>query len=126
MTEPLEPTEEPEKQRTGQVGSHLVINAGLVLNYTVGNLDKWTVFEVKVRAVTVAPGPFSDKVIVGTSEDGTLFFYAHPHNCDDFSLENMVYDTPYTKCTYNPFLAKHCLYPLTVVELYTHEISSQG
>lgn len=70
VTEPLEPTQEPEEPRTDQVGSLSVIDAGLVLNYTVGNLDKWTIYEVKVRAVTVAPGPFSDEVIVRTSEDG--------------------------------------------------------
>lgn len=74
MTEPLEPTEESEVQRTAQGGSLVVIDAGLVLNYTVGNLDKWTIYEVKVRAVTVAPGPFSDKVIVRTNEDGKLVF----------------------------------------------------
>lgn len=78
MTEPLEPTEESEEQRTAQGGSLAVIDAGLVLNYTVGNLDKWTIYEVKVRAVTVAPGPFSDKVIVRTNEDGKLvFLFAH-------------------------------------------------
>ncbi|KAL9967588.1 hypothetical protein ACROYT_G025850 [Oculina patagonica] len=68
VTEPIEPTEEPEERTTPQDGSPVVIDAGLVLNYTVGNLDKWTSYEVKVRAVTIAPGPFSDKVIVRTDE----------------------------------------------------------
>ena len=67
-------TEEPEEQRRDQGGSPGVIDAGLVLNYTIGNLDKWTIYEVKVRAVTIAPGPFSDKVTVRTSEDGKIVF----------------------------------------------------
>lgn len=75
VTEPVEPTEELEEQRTDQSGSLGVIDAGLVLNYTIGNLDKWTIYELKVRAVTVAPGPFSDKVIVRTNEDGKLAFF---------------------------------------------------
>ena len=75
VTEPLEPTQEPEEQRRDQGGPFGVIDAGLVLNYTIGNLDKWTIYEVKVRAVTVAPGPFSDKVTVRTSEDGKLVFF---------------------------------------------------
>ena len=75
VTKPLEPTQEPEDQRSDQGGSMFwVIDAGLVLNYTVGDLEKWTTYEVKVRAVTVAPGPFSNKVTVRTSEDGKLVF----------------------------------------------------
>ena len=78
VTEPLEPTEEPEERTTPQDGSPVLIDVGLVLNYTVGNLDKWTNYEVRVRAVTVGPGPFSKKVIVRTDEDGrsVLFFAA--------------------------------------------------
>ena len=77
VTEPVEPTEELEEQRTDQSGSFGVIDAGLVLNYTIGNLDKWTIYELKVRAVTIAPGPFSDKVIVRTNEDGKLGFFLY-------------------------------------------------
>lgn len=77
VTEPVEPTEELEEQRTDQSGSFEVIDAGLVLNYTIGNLDKWTIYELKVRAVTIAPGPFSDKVIVRTNEDGKLGFFLY-------------------------------------------------
>ena len=75
MTEPLEPTPEPEFEK---LQSGLRVNVGLVLNYTVHNLDKWTDYEIKVRAVTIAPGPFSDKVIVRTDEDGknALFMIA--------------------------------------------------
>lgn len=75
VTEPVKPTEELEEQRTDQSGSFGVIDAGLVLNYTIANLDKWTIYELKVRAVTIAPGPFSDKVIVRTNEDGKLAFF---------------------------------------------------
>ena len=77
MTEPVEPTEELEEQRTDQSGSFEVIDAALVLNYTIGNLDKWTIYELKVRAVTIAPGPFSDQVIVRTNEDGKLGFFLY-------------------------------------------------
>ena len=75
VTEPLEPTPEPEFEKL-QSGSQ--VNVGLVLNYTVRNLDKWTNYELKVRAVTIAPGPFSDKFIVRTDEDGkdALFMIA--------------------------------------------------
>lgn len=76
VTEPFEPTEEPEEWRQLQSGSSVVINVGLVLNYTVRNLDKWARYEMKLRAVTVAPGPFSDKVIVRTDEDGKCAFYS--------------------------------------------------
>ena len=78
VTKPLEPTQEPEEQRAVQGHSLWLIDAGLVLNYTVGNLEKWTTYEVKVRAVTVAPGPFSDKVTVRTSEDGKIDFCLFP------------------------------------------------
>lgn len=74
VTEPLEPTQRSEEQRAGQGGALWLIDAGLVLNYTVDNLEKWTTYEVKVRAVTVAPGPFSNKVTVRTSEDGKFIF----------------------------------------------------
>ena len=67
VTEPLEPTPEPEFEK---LQSGVLVNVGLVLNYTVRNLDKWTDYEIKVRAVTIAPGPFSDKFIVRTDEDG--------------------------------------------------------
>ena len=75
VTEPLEPTPEPEFEKL-QSGS--LVNVGLVLNYTVRNLDKWANYEIRVRAVTIAPGPFSDKVIVRTDEDGknALFMIA--------------------------------------------------
>ena len=74
-TEPSEPTEEPEERTTPQDGLPVPIDAGLGLNYTVGNLQKWTSYEVKVRAVTIAPGPFSNKVIVRTDEDGKSLCY---------------------------------------------------
>ena len=74
LTEPPEPTPEPEEARKLQSG--VPVDVGLVLNYTVGDLDKWTSYEVKVRAVTVAPGLFSKEVTVRTDEDGkTVLFY---------------------------------------------------
>ena len=111
VTEPSEPTQEPGEQRTDQGGSLGVIDAGLVLNYTVRNLDKWTSYEVKVRAVTVAPGPFSNKVIVRTSEDGK-FVLLFTDIIIFFHKRILWYD--------NHPLAKHFPYSLSVVELHVY------
>ena len=69
VTEPLEPPTEGERREKRQAGLP-VLDAGLAVSFRIGQLNKWTYYEVSVRAVTVAPGPFSDKVTVRTDEDG--------------------------------------------------------
>lgn len=59
-----------EERKEPQVESAVVIDAGLNVSYHIGQLKKWTAYEVEVRAITVAPGPFSNKVTVWTDEDG--------------------------------------------------------
>ena len=50
-------------------------DVGLNLSYHIGQLKKWTSYEVKVRAVTIAPGPFSEAVMVRTDEDGECIVF---------------------------------------------------
>jgi len=69
VTEPLEPPTEGERREKRQAGLP-VLDAGLAVSFRIGQLNKWTYYEVSVRAVTVAPGPFSNKVTVRTDEDG--------------------------------------------------------
>ena len=69
VTEPLEPPTEGERREKRQAGLP-VLDAGLAVSFRIGQLNKWTYYEVSVRAITVAPGPFSDKVTVRTGEDG--------------------------------------------------------
>ena len=69
VTEPLEPPTEGGRREKRQAGLP-VIDAGLAVSFRIGQLNKWTYYEVSVRAITVAPGPFSDKVTVRTDEDG--------------------------------------------------------
>jgi hypothetical protein len=46
------------------------LDAGLNLSIILNNLEKFTVYEVRVRAVTLTPGPYSSPVTVQTDEDG--------------------------------------------------------
>lgn len=70
VTEPHEPNSESGSRRELQFGGAVVIDAGLNQSYHIGHLEKWTMYEVQVRAVTVAPGPYSGKVVARTGEDG--------------------------------------------------------
>ena len=67
-------TTEPHREGNGrskrQVGLPVVLDVGTAVSYEAHGLKKWTVYEVEVRAVTVAPGPFSNKLSVRTDEDG--------------------------------------------------------
>lgn len=67
---PTEPTESPTEP--GPPPKSLVgpVNAGLNLSIIVRNLEKFTFYEVRVRAVTIRPGPFSAPITVQTDEDG--------------------------------------------------------
>ena len=70
VTELHEPNSESGRRRELQFGGAVVIDAGLNQSYHIGQLEKWTMYEVQVRAVTVAPGPYSGKVVVKTKADG--------------------------------------------------------
>ena len=74
VTEPHEPNSESGSRRELQFGAAVVIDAGLNQSYHIGQLEKWTSYEVQVRAVTVAPGLYSNKVVVKTEEDGKYGF----------------------------------------------------
>ena len=74
VTEPHEPNFEPGSRGELQSGAPVVIDVGLNQSYRIGQLEKWTSYEVQVRAVTVAAGPYSDKVVVQTDEDGKYGF----------------------------------------------------
>ena len=67
-------TTEPHREGNGrskrQVGSPVLLDVGTAVSYEAHGLKKWTFYEVEVRAVTVAPGPFSNKLSVRTDEDG--------------------------------------------------------
>jgi len=41
-------------------------------SYSITGLTPYTEYNISIAAVTVAPGPFSDEVIIRTSEDGKL------------------------------------------------------
>ena len=82
-----EPPGEGRGRSKRQVGSPVLIDVGTAVSYVAHGLKKWTSYEFEVRAVTVAPGPFSKKWSVRTDEDGksvvvhslplilTLYFY---------------------------------------------------
>ena len=71
MTPPTSaPTEGTPIEGIQQGGEPVLLGVGLNLSYQIGQLKKWTSYEVKVRALTVAPGPFSEEVTVHTDEDG--------------------------------------------------------
>ena len=67
-------TTEPHREGKGrskrQVGSPVLLDVGTAVSYKAHGLKKWTFYDVEVRAVTVAPGPFSNKLSVRTDEDG--------------------------------------------------------
>ena len=67
-------TTEPHREGNGrskrQVDSPVLLDVGTAVSYEAHGLKKWTFYEVEVRAVTVAPGPFSNKLSVRTDEDG--------------------------------------------------------
>ncbi|XP_068670555.1 receptor-type tyrosine-protein phosphatase F-like [Montipora foliosa] len=70
MTPPTSvPTEGPAIEVIQQGGEPVPLGVGLNLSYQIGQLKKWTSYKVKVRALTVAPGPFSEEVTVHTDED---------------------------------------------------------
>ena len=67
-------TTEPHREEKGrskrQVGSPVILDVGTAGLHEAHGLKKWTIYEVEVRAFTVAPGPFSNKLSVRTDEDG--------------------------------------------------------
>ena len=64
-----EPPGEGRGRSKRQVGS-AVLDVGTAVSYVAHGLKKWTFYEVEVRAVTVAAGPFSKKWSVRTDQDG--------------------------------------------------------
>ena len=72
------PTREPHMLTTAaaavegiqQVGVPVSLDAKLNLSIHIAELKKWSNYLVRVRAHTVAAGPFSDAVVVRTDEDG--------------------------------------------------------
>ncbi|XP_044179418.1 receptor-type tyrosine-protein phosphatase S-like isoform X11 [Acropora millepora] len=71
------PTREPHMLTTAaaavegiqQVGVPVSLDAKLNLSIHIAELKKWSNYLVRVRAHTVAAGPFSDAVVVRTDED---------------------------------------------------------
>ena len=53
-----------------QVGEPVELDAKLNLSIRIAKLKRWTYYKVRVRAITVAAGSFSNAVIVQTDEDG--------------------------------------------------------
>ncbi|XP_031573109.1 receptor-type tyrosine-protein phosphatase delta-like [Actinia tenebrosa] len=78
---PTEPTEAPIEPTSPPESLVAPIDAGLNLSIIVSNLEKFTFYEVRVRAVTVRPGPYSAPVNVQTDEDV-------PNTCQNISLSS--------------------------------------
>ena len=72
------PTREPHMLTTAaaavegiqQVGVPVYLDAKLNMTIHIAELKKWSYYVVRVRAHTIAAGPFSDAVVVRTDEDG--------------------------------------------------------
>ena len=72
------PTREPHMLTTAvaavegiqQIGVPVSLDANLSIHINIAELKKWSYYEVRVRAHTIAAGPFSDAVVVQTDEDG--------------------------------------------------------